>query len=129
MARSASSSSRTREQRREVRRPSRQVGSYLKSIAAEKLEFEEGRATLLNQSTGGMLLRVSRSFQPGGILEVSFKDAKKHETTTVLKVCWSRPVSRGAKAHLIGCRQLLACEDVLIAPPSSLPNASTFSQW
>lgn len=119
MARPASSSSRITEQRREVRRPSRQIGSYLKSIAAEQVEFEEGRATLLNESTQGMLLRISRSFKPGGILEVSFKDAKKHETTTILKVCWSRPVSRGAKAHFIGCRRLLACEDIIFATPHS----------
>jgi PilZ domain len=120
MARPTSTSRRVIEQRREARRRSRQIGSYLKSLAAEKLEFEEGRATLVNESTQGMLLRISRPFKPGGILEVSFKDAKKHETTTVLKVCWARPVSRGAKAHLIGCRRLIACEDVIISTPSSL---------
>jgi hypothetical protein len=120
MARSATTSRRVSEQRREVRRPSGQIGSYLKCLAAEKLEFEEGRATLLNQSTEGMLLRIAKPFKAGGILEVSFKDGKKHETTTVLKVCWSRPVSRGAKAHLLGCHRLLACEDVLIPAPYSV---------
>lgn len=110
MARNVSTSRRqTSEQRREVRRRSLQVGNYLKSTTTEEsVQFDEGPATVLNQSTHGMLLRMSKPFNPGGILEVTFKDSKNAETTTVLQVCWSKPIRRGGRVHLIGCRRLLA---------------------
>ena len=83
---------------RERRTPLLRVGQYLKSVlVGDLVNFEEGTVTSLNNSGHGLLLRMSRPFDQGDILEVRFKSSDQESTTTILEV---RQVDLAREAHV-----------------------------
>src|SRR5262249_43352311 len=87
--------------KRERRTPCHQVGRYLKSvIVGDIVNCVEGTVTSRNKSGHGLLLQMSRPFDPGDILEVTFTSSDQQSTTAVLEVRWSKPVSpRSGSRH------------------------------
>ena len=97
--------------KRERRTPCHQIGRYLKSvIMGDIIDFVGGTVTSLNKSGHGLLLQMSRSFDQGDILEVTFKSSDQQSTTAVLEVRWSKPVSprSGSRHYHVGCRNLIS---------------------
>lgn len=110
-ASSTETGSTNKEQRREPRVSCHQVGNYVKSTSGENnVAFEEGITTALNRSTEGMLLSMPMSFEPGRILEVTFRRNDGPKITNILEVRWSKPSGQDAQPsqYLVGCRSLHA---------------------
>ena len=98
------------EQRGELRKVCRQNGAYLKSlIIGASPTFEEGPATILNESLSGALLQMPRPFYAGDIIEVHLRRrlGQKLETT-LFDVRWSHPLEQRSESHgyVTGCRRL-----------------------
>ena len=97
------------EQRGEVRKPSRQAVTYIKSlIKGDTVTFDEGRGTILNESVNGALVGMPRSYTTGDIIEVQLRRPGERPPITLFEVCWSQPVRHGfeTQGSLIGCRRL-----------------------
>jgi len=97
------------EQRGELRKPSHQAVTYLKSlIKVDTITFDEGLGTILNESLNGALVRIPRSYNAGDIIEVQLRRPGERPPITLFEVCWSQPVRHGfeTQGSLIGCRRL-----------------------
>ena len=97
------------EQRGELRKPSRQAVTYLKSlIKGETITFDEGLGTILNESLNGALVGMPRSYNAGDIIEVQLRCPGERPPIILLEVCWSQRVRHGfeTQGSLIGCRRL-----------------------
>jgi len=97
------------EQRGELRKPSRQAVTYLKSlIKGDTITFDEGLGTMLNESLNGALVGMPRSYNAGDIIEVQLRRPGERPQNTLVGVCWSQPGRHGfeTQGSLIGCRRL-----------------------
>lgn len=97
--------------RHERRGRSRAVGRYtLSVINGGAVSFREGTLTILNKSKEGMLVHFSERIKPNQILEVTFLSGGRQSTTSLLEVCWTKPLSvgRGRPYYHVGCRTLLS---------------------
>jgi len=99
---------RSTEKRREARTPCDNRGSYLKNTAMES--YQEGGTTVVNFSSGGMLLHMPKACHPGSIIEVTLPNPKNGQLTTILEARWSQSDKQAdTRRYLVGCHALFAC--------------------
>lgn len=94
------------DKRRGPREACETTASYVKMKKDQS--FEEGKATVLNVSAGGMRLRLPTPLAPGSLIELTLPHG---QFTTVLEACWSKPQKQPSHRtqYRVGCRILYAC--------------------
>jgi hypothetical protein len=102
----------TRQERRDSERvPCKLVCSFelTKLVDSNTVKLTKGSGHAINRSVRGMLLLLPEQVNKRQVVEIQLPSkAKKKQSTKLVEVCWTRPisVSAGVKMYLAGSRFL-----------------------
>ncbi len=102
----------TQQERRDSERvPCPRAHSYelAKLVDGGTLKFSEGSGYAINRNVGGRLLLLPEAVDQRQVFEIQLPSkARKEQTSKLVEVCWTRPISVDArvKMYLVGTRFL-----------------------